>query len=233
MTKLNWNLNELKASEMVIDKELNKGLILTVGNILVEKKEKAPQGYSKYFKDNGLKNMTIGQVSDFLLSHNQFDFYQHFILSNDKFYLKNKDHNGRYTEKTNLEFVLCAYIVNDRQFIKGYYTIFNADMEQKAHTQTAFINEIKLDSKFIFNTDLIIPDFKGDLLNAYNKALDNFKDMKSLTTQERLNLIKENCKTLKEKELNDVLYISTQTQGIKTLKEKIEKDIQGHKENNN
>lgn len=223
--KLNWNIEGTRTSNITVDKEQNKGLILTVGHILTDKKIKKPIGYQDFIKNNNLTEATQEQLLKEFINKNKFDFYIYNILSTDKFYTSTKYNNNiLYSDKQTIEFIIVIYFVQNRLFLKGFYNIYDSNKNQVGATQTVFINELQNNCKFILENDIKKPELKGILKQAYEQALNNFTDLKSLSYTERQEKLKEQCDFMQELQNKNDIYISLQTQNIKELKQAYEQE---------
>lgn len=237
LKKLNWNENLLDSSELVIDKELNTGLILCTGSAVQNKTVKKSKGYSDLMKS--LKDKQPKEIMDILLEKELYDYYLQFILSTDKFY---SGKNGTYTVKMLHQTTFVLYKSNNKLFLKCYSDIYNADNEQQGYTTTLFIIDITEIAKhsFVLIEDLEVPEkIKGVQLESVIQAINNFNELKTISAKERQDYLINKIKLLKEQSEKDIHYISLQTQGIEKRKreliEKIKKENEQqkseHKEN--
>ena len=218
--KMNWNTNELDNSTQIVDKELNKGLILSISNNMEFKKVSKPKGYNEYIQP--LKEYGQNHILDKMLQDGKVDFYLYNILSTDKFY------NSTFSVKINFETIAVIYKIKDRLFFKVYQSIFNADRVQDGFTQTLILQDITDICKhpFLLIEDIEISEkVKGKALNGVISCINKFTELKSFTCKERQDILMKACESLKTVSDNDVHYISLQTQNINKIKDEAIKKL--------
>ena len=211
--KMNWNANELDNSTQIVDKELNKGLILSISNNMEFKKVSKPKGYNEYIQP--LKEYGQNHILDRMLQDGKIDFYLYNILSTDKFY------NNTFSVKINFETIAVIYKIKDRLFFKVYQSIFNADRVQDGFTQTLVLQDVTDVCKhsFLMIDDIELSEkLKGKSLSGLISCINNFKELKTFSCKDRQEILLKSCDTLKAVSDNDTHYISLQTQNINKLR---------------